>query len=315
SSSQGKENAPPPEEIEREIFQGSEGAEFHGMQVSEHEEGSASGHRPSAIENENNLKRLFSRTTRSTELDPPPGFFASLTNNYLVHREQVQVTPELKTLLDNIHGNFVLDIIPFSLFSKFERIFLMLFRTKEKYTGFTSRPPWSIATTNIEEQSIYIMENNEFNSNFVHELSHIYYDGFFKPTITPLWLSEGYATYMQVNAQTPEQRTWINHGLNTFLSGEYIAFDEFVNAENLKSYQQDDVLLWYVQAYSVINYLLKTKSKDEFYQFSKNLKDGMPVTRAMYRAYGMPFNTLSALEHAWYADLINTAKQEKRGQG
>ena len=36
----------------------------------------------------------------------------------------------------------------------------------------------------------------------------------------------------------------------------------------------------------------------------------MPIGKALYRAYGMPFNTLKALEYAWQAQI---QKEVKRG--
>lgn len=295
----------------RQIFSGGEGDEYKGKTVSTMEMAEvAVVPPPPANDTDSSFKvtRLFTREKRGNWMSPPSGFFAALTHNYLVYREQLEVNDQLKSALDDIHGNFVLDVIPFSLFSKFDRIFLMLFRTKDSYITYTGRPPWSIAMTNIDSQSVYIMENNDFKGNFVHELAHIYFDGFFKPTVTPLWLSEGFAVYMQVIAQSEADNKWIVGETASFKKGEYIDFQEFVTTDSLNAYPKDDVIMWYAQAYSVVRYLLKNKSRDEFYQFCKNLKDGMPVTKAMYRAYGMPFNTLNSLEYAWQADLQNNQR-------
>lgn len=42
----------------------------------------------------------------------PKGFTAKLTNNYVIFRERFDVTKDLTDFIDNIHGNFVLDIFP-----------------------------------------------------------------------------------------------------------------------------------------------------------------------------------------------------------
>jgi hypothetical protein len=248
-------------------------------------------------------KITFTKTKRGHWMAPPQGFFSALTNNYLIYREEMDINKDLQKYLEEIHGNFVLDVMPFSLFSKFDRILLMMFRTKDNYVNYTSMPQWSLASTDIDSQAIYIMENNAFRSNFVHELSHIYYDGFFKPLLSPLWLSEGFAVRMQTSVQSGDETAWLEREREGFMNGRYIKFDEFTNAKNLKSYETKDVVTWYAQSYSVVDYLLRNKSRDEFYQFSKNLKEGMPVGRALYRAYGMPFNNINALEYAWQADL------------
>ena len=292
----------------KKIFSGSAGEEYQGLTVSSMETFRyIKEERPVPTENFK-VKSVFTKTKRGAWLAPPEGFFSALTNNYLIYRERLEITPELRRLLEKIHGNFVLDIVPFSLFSKFNRVFLMLFRTKESYSTYTSKPSWSIATTDIEAQAVYMLENDDFEGNFVHELTHIYFDGFFAPQISPLWLSEGFAVYMQSKAQLPQDTKWLRRNIESFRRGEYIDFEEFINTESLREYPKNDVVMWYAQAYSVVDFLLKDKSRDEFYQFCKNIKEGMPLGRALYRAYGMPFNTPQALEYAWQADLQRDLK-------
>jgi hypothetical protein len=157
------------------------------------------------------------------------------------------------------------------------------------------------------------MENYSFKGNFVHELSHIYYDGFFKPTLSPLWMSEGFAVKMQTAVQTERENSWLLREKEAFKNGNYITFNEFLNAQNLSNYSRKDATTWYAQAYSVIDYLLQNKTRDEFYQFSKNIKEGMSLAKAMYRAYGMPFNTTKALEYAWQADLQKDMYKQPQG--
>lgn len=238
----------------------------------------------------------------------PRGFFAKLTNNYVIFREQFDITKDLTDFIDNIHGNFILDIIPFSLNSEFKRLFLMLFRTRENFVKYTLRPEWSQAATDVKSGSIYLMEGSSFKPVFIHELTHIYFDGFFQPNEPPLWLSEGYAVYNQVKVQSEEENGWIQKNVITLSQKNYINFEEFNNVQNLENYSPEEVELWYTQAYSVVKYLLE-KDKDKFYQFSKNLKSNMTIGKALYRAYGMPFNTLKALEYAWQAKIQQEVKR------
>ena len=246
--------------------------------------------------------RTFTKQDSLQLPQAPAGFSAGLTSSYVIFREQLPITPELTSFIDNIHGNFVLDIIPFSLSSEFKRLFLMLFRTRNNFAKYTSRPEWSQAATDVKSRSIYLMEGHSFKPIFVHELTHIYFDGFFIPSEPPLWLSEGYAVYNQSKIQSKEENGWLYSNLLILSKKNYINFAEFNNTVSLENYSTDEVELWYTQAYSVVKYLIE-KDKDSFYQFSKNLKANMPIGKALYRAYGMPLNTLKALEYAWLAQL------------
>ncbi len=284
----------PQQQLPTEIFKGSEGEEFVSEKMPQHQETS-----------EVKTPKKFTIVNKQTWMAPPEGFFSALTHNYLVYREAREIPQNLKNYLADIHGNFVLDVIPFSVVSDFKRIFLMLFRTKESYSEYTSRPSWSVASTDVKAQSIFILENTNFKTNFIHELTHIYFDGFFLPKQPPLWMSEGFAVYIQTQTQKDKEKKWLIPYLKKFSEGKYIAFDEFINVKDLHSYSKEDVSLWYAQAYSVIDYLLTSKTRDEFYQFSKYVKEGMPISRSLYRAYGMPFNKISSLEYAWQSYVHN----------
>ena len=251
--------------------------------------------------------RAFTKQDSLQIPQAPEGFSAGLTNSYVIFREQLAITPELTNFIDNIHGNFVLDIIPFSLSSEFKRLFLMLFRTRESFTKYTARPDWSQAATDVKSRSIYLMEGYSFKPVFIHELTNIYFDGFFMPNEPPVWLSEGYAVYNQSKAQTKKENNWLYMNLLIISQKNYINFAEFNNVKSLENYSPEEVELWYAQAYSVVKYLLE-KDKDSFYQFSKNLKADMPIGKALYRAYGMPLNSLKALEYAWQAQLQKEVK-------
>lgn len=66
------------------------------------------------------------------------------------------------------------------------------------------------------------------------------------------------------------------------------------------------VRLWYTQSYSIVRFLIRSQYKSSFYKFSEFLREGKDPTQALYRAYGMPYNRLKALEYAWRYDLANS---------
>lgn len=235
-------------------------------------------------------------------LPPPPGFLTADTFNYLIYREKNPVTSTIKTVLDNIHGNLMLDLTPFTIVIKPNKILVMLFGEKNSYMKFTKRPAWSGASSDLRADTMYVIEGNNFYPLSVHELTHLYFDGYFLPTISPLWLSEGMAVYMQINT-TKEKPSWVDRSMRRILKGDYIHFEEMTETETLSDYDTAKAELWYTQAYSVVKYLLKTRTRDEFYKLCSEIKSGTPLHQALYRAYGMPFNKVSVLENVWLHDL------------
>ena len=243
-------------------------------------------------------------------MPPPPGFLTADTFNYLIYREKNPVTPTIKTVLDNIHGNLMLDLTPFTIVIKPNKILVMLFGQKNSYMKFTKRPAWSGASSDLRADTMYVIEGDSFYPLSVHELTHLYFDGYFLPTISPLWLSEGMAVYMQINT-TKQKPSWVDRSLRRILKGEYIPFEEMTVLETLQDYDTSKAELWYTQAYSVVAYLLKTRSRDEFYKLCSEIKEKTPLHQALYRAYGMPFNRVTVLENVWLHDLQKAYRDGK----
>ena len=73
--------------------------------------------------------------------------------------------------------------------------------------------------------------------------------------------------------------------------------------ETTADFADDDIRLWYAESYSVVRFLIRSQYRSSFYKFCKFLRDGAPLDQALYRAYGMPFTRVKALEYAWRYDL------------
>lgn len=242
---------------------------------------------------------------------PPPGFLTGDTFNYLIYREKDPVTPKVKNVLDTIHGNLMLDLTPFTVVAKPGKILVMLFDQKQSYTDFTNRPVWSGAASDLQSDTMYVIEKTGFYPLTVHELTHLYFDQYFLPKLSPLWLSEGVAVYMQVYASKQKPGYAIKRLKQILDTGKMIPFEEMMNAQTLKDYPKDKAEMWYTQSYALVDYLLNTRSRDEFYKFCTELKNGIPVHQALYRAYGMPFNKVSTLQNVWFHDLLKAYKEGK----
>ena len=87
------------------------------------------------------------------------------------------------------------------------------------------------------------------------------------------------------------------------VAGRGYGLKEMMRVTTLSGVSDASVRLWYTEAYSVVRFLIRSKWFVSYYQFCKNLRDGSPIHEALYKAYGMPYNRLSALELAWRYDI------------
>jgi hypothetical protein len=244
-----------------------------------------------------------SGTRRETYPETPKGFSMEETRNFVVYEEGLKVSDELKNTVENLHGSIMLDLAAFSPWTRENKVFIFYSQTPGAYRRITGRPAWSGGAASLSERKIYLYKSDEAFGILAHELTHIYFDGFFTPSNpSPLWLSEGIATYVQSERgySTPN---WLARNLELLQKGGGFKLKDLVRIEDLQNAGEENVRLWYAQSYSVVRFLLKIKAGDAFYVFCKGVRDGKPVARALYQAYGMPYNKLSSLEYAWRYDL------------
>jgi hypothetical protein len=235
--------------------------------------------------------------------DTPRGFTMKVTEHFVVYEEGSEVSSELEETVEALHGNIMLDLVAFSPWSREKKVFIFYSKSQETYRGMTGRPAWSGGTASLSERKIFLYKSDEAFGILAHELTHIYFDSFFPASSpSPLWLSEGVATYIQSERgfSTP---AWLSQNLALLQRGNGFKLGDLVRIENLQGADEDNVRLWYAQSYSVVRFLMKLKAGDAFYVFCKNMREGKPAAQSLYQAYGMPYNKLSSLEYAWRYDL------------
>ncbi|MBI4677886.1 MAG: hypothetical protein HY748_09920 [Elusimicrobia bacterium] len=236
------------------------------------------------------------------DLPVPARYAKAETRHFVIFAEGTEVPSETVSLLENLHGNLMLDLAAFSPWATDERVAIYLFKHQETYRRETGRPAWSGGATSIRKRKIYLYESPELPGILAHELCHIYYDSFFlagKPD--PLWLSEGMATLVQTERGLAAP-AWLRENLQILRNGGGYALGDLMRVSATAGAHDAKVRLWYTQSYSLVRFLLRLRQRSAFYHFSRHLRDGKPVPEALYRAYGAPYTSLTALEHAWRYD-------------
>jgi hypothetical protein len=249
--------------------------------------------------------RPMRREERTPLPDPPvpPGFQKSVTRHFNIYSEQYPASDALLELVENLHGNLMLDLAPFSPWADDQRVSIFLFKSQDTYRRMTGRPGWSGGASSVPKRKVYIFESEELPGILAHELTHIYFDGFFLDGATdPLWLSEGMATLVQVERGLAAPN-WLRENLTILESGGGIPMDEFAAAKTTAGWPDEKVRLWYAQAFSLVRYMIRTQYRSSFYKFAVLLRDGRPTSEALYRAYGAPYTRMRALEIAWRHEI------------
>lgn len=165
------------------------------------------------------------------------------------------------------------------------------------YQAATNQPGWSSGCAIIKEKVIHTFPYAKgfFETTLPHEMGHIIFREFvgFDNQAVPIWLDEGVASYQENRIYSMAHR----------LVTEAIATNKFINLESLSSINpqliKDDesVLLFYSEAVSIIDYLVKEFGKDNFILFCQNLRDKTDLEKAI--SYIYPFRNIHELDQAW----------------
>lgn len=260
-------------------------------------------------------RRIEDRASSSaSDMPTPPGFVKSTSRHFVIFAEQYPASDRFIELVENLHSNLMLDLAPFTPWASSERTTIFLFKNQDTYRRVTGRPAWSGGASSVGKRKLYVYESEELPGIVAHELTHIYYDGFFLDgTTDPLWLSEGMATLVQVERGLAAPN-WLRENLERLEQGDGFPIEKLTAVTSTSGWPDAKVRLWYAQSYSIVRFLIRTQYRSSFYKFSAHLRDGRPAPEALYRAYGAPYTRMIALEHAWRYELSRAQMAKAGGQ-
>lgn len=165
------------------------------------------------------------------------------------------------------------------------------------YQSSTGRPHWSFGSAIAKQKIIHTFPNEIgfFDRTLPHEMGHIIFRefvGFDNPCI-PLWLDEGVASY-QENINLSGVKDVVKEALE---KGTFLDMPKLTDFKPKSSTDPETVKIFYAQAISIVDYLIKEFAEDAFVYFCKNLRDKKDFLKALDAAYH--FKNIQELDRAW----------------
>ncbi len=212
-----------------------------------------------------------------------------------------QLTQKAEEYYDEITDD--LGFNRFNFWTWDNRAKIYLFDTQEEYAKSNSNLDWSAGLVTVSNKSIqsYVTAPGFLDNVLAHEMAHIIFRemvGFNNPAVS-LWLEEGVAVF--------QERRSKNQSVNSYLAGK-IKTNTFMNLNQLNGFDlihakdKQLVELFYLESYSLLNYLIGEFGKDKFVLFCQCLRDYRDLAKAFRSVYS--FDSLQALEDSWKAYIL-----------
>jgi len=178
---------------------------------------------------------------------------------------------------------------------------IFIAKDKEDYLDRFICASWSAACVDYRQKIIYTYYGHkEFMPIFVHELTHIMLREYIGEQNIPLWLDEGVATYMEdkYGGGGYKKKLWFIK--KKIAKGEHTKLRELngVSYSELEGKSNDDVNLFYLESFSIVNFIMNRYGRYKFSNFLRQLEKGYDVEKAFSKIF-YNFRTLEDLEKEW----------------
>ena len=204
-----------------------------------------------------------------------------------------ELTQKAEDCYDSIADEFGFNRFNFWTWDNRAKIYL--FDNKDEYLKGTQGFGWSGGQVVIGAKFIqsYVSAPGFLDNILPHELAHIIFAEMvgFNNSAVPLWLQEGVATYQEKDIHSIKADL-----ADKIRQGVYLNLNALSRFE-IKGASEEQVKLFYAEAYSLVKYLIAELGKEKFVIFCQNLRDNRNLAIALSRTYS--FSSLNDFEESW----------------
>ena len=174
---------------------------------------------------------------------------------------------------------------------------IYIYNDAKDYQAATGEPLWSSGCAYPREKVIrtFPYAKKFFDTILPHEMGHIIFREFvgFDNNAIPVWLDEGVASYQQ-DLRFSAAGIMIKDALR---KNRFIPLGELSEINSLSTADTDKVNLFYAEAVSIVDYLVKEFGQDRFMLFCQILRDKNNLEQALILTYS--FKNIEELDKAW----------------
>ncbi len=178
------------------------------------------------------------------------------------------------------------------------RVKIYVYSTKLGYQNASDQPGWSEGMADYAHKQIitYRQSKDFLEALLPHEIAHLIFRDFvgFKGQI-PLWLDEGIAQWAEPKKRDLSKRI----ALVLLQKKEVIPLRDLTAVKSLDGKSEQKIRFFYMEAVSVVDFMIRTYGAQRFTDFCRQLRDGKNLDEAIKSAYSGSVQDLEELQNKW----------------
>jgi len=178
------------------------------------------------------------------------------------------------------------------------RVKIYLHPNRESYIKVTDQPQWSEGVANYTNKTIssYIWSEGFLDALLPHEMAHLIFRDYvgFKGEV-PLWLDEGVAQWMEPMKREAVKRTIVHLAKQ----GKLFSLQSMMTLDIRNSQDSNMVGIYYVQAVSLVSFLVTEYGTKRFTSFCRQLRDGKSIVDSLTFVYSTSIRSIEDLDKKW----------------
>ena len=175
---------------------------------------------------------------------------------------------------------------------------IYVFPDKGTYLRATGQPSWSIGSAHYGRKEVVSYSGCQafVDETLPHELAHLIFRDFVGFTSDiPLWLDEGVA-----QRQEPSKQKAVDYYVWQLAQEKKLwSLARLTRTDPAELLDPGEAQAFYVQAASLVSFLIDRHGTASFSHLCRQLRDGKPLDEALRFAYPSKMRDLAALEAAW----------------
>ena len=181
-----------------------------------------------------------------------------------------------------------------------KRVKIYIYPDRDSYLSYITAhnyATWSVGMADYEKKAIisYVQSRGFLDGVLPHEITHLIFRDYVGQENIPIWIDEGVAQWEEKG-----KRQLVKRKMKELLRYHGpIPIDRMTIIEIGRLKNETIVEMFYIEAVSLVDFLITEHGADNFIFFCRQLRDGKDMDEALKFAYPVSIRNINALQDKW----------------